>query len=103
MDAISIRCKACKHTMKFSADKAGKKTKCSKCGTLAIIEAPAELETVAPAQVVDQPPPVKDEFADDGPAEYGVAIDKELEERQRLLREEEANQGKKKKDKKKLP
>jgi len=25
-----------------------------------------------------EPPPVKDEFADDGPAEYGVVIDKEL-------------------------
>lgn len=107
MDAISIRCKACKHTMRFSADKVGKKAKCSKCGTLVVIEVQREaaqeaVDAVAPPAVAE-PPPVKDEFADDGPAQYDVFVDKELEERQRLLREEEENKGKKKKDKKKLP
>jgi hypothetical protein len=123
MESISIRCKSCKHQMKFSGDKAGKKARCSKCGKLTLIEA----ETVPPGESGDDgaaalllvddspaapppdepapapaPPPQKDDD-DEGEGEYGVAIDKELEERQRVLKEQEAAKARQKKERQKLP
>lgn len=119
MAPITVRCKACQHTMKFSAEKAGKKAKCSKCGTLAVIQAeeepialvdaPPPLETAPPAappsELTAQEPAEKpfDEFADDGPSSYGVWVDPELEKIAKQREQEEKDQAKKKKDKKALP
>ena len=114
MDAIIIRCKSCQHTMKFTAEKAGKKAKCSKCGALVVIEAEDEsaepdAPVVAAAPAVTAPPEVTapaapvDPFADDGPAEYGVFIDPELAALEQKRQEEEEAAKKKRKDKKNLP
>jgi uncharacterized Zn finger protein (UPF0148 family) len=39
MDSISVHCKMCKHVMKFSAEKAGKRAKCPKCDTIVVVQA----------------------------------------------------------------
>src|SRR2546425_12472853 len=99
MDAISFRCKSCQHPMKFSAEKAGKKTKCPKCGTVAVIQveeappaaaAPAEEEvalapmpgaasTPAAATPADDDDKPANDFDDTGPATYEAKVDPELE------------------------
>ena len=86
--------------MKFSAEKAGKKAKCPKCGTLIVIRVDEE-----PAVPPPEPAPEKvpNEFDDDGPASYGVAIDPEMEQLRLKRIEEEENQHKKKKERKALP
>ena len=88
--------------MKFSADKAGKKAKCSKCGAIVPIEAPPETE---PEQEPEPAPVVKAaEEEEDGTGSYGLYTDPELEERKKQLEaEEEAKANPKKKDRKKLP
>jgi len=60
MDAISIRCKACQHPMKFSADKAGKEAKCPKCGTVVAIQAEPKAPPPTPAPApADDPDMIK--------------------------------------------
>ena len=53
MDAILVRCTQCKHAMKFSAEKAGKKAKCPKCEAIVVVQAdesaPEEPVAEAPA------------------------------------------------------
>jgi hypothetical protein len=112
MEAIIVRCKMCKHAMKFSPQKAGKRAKCSKCDAIVLIQADEETKKDAPSSTAvkkapDQAPapapapaaPVDDEF--DVGGSYGVFVDPEIEERQKRLREEEERD--KKKDRKKLP
>ena len=118
MDAISIRCKSCQHVMKFSADKAGKKAKCTKCGTLVAITA----DPAAPAKAADPdeitlaelPDEVKqaaetakteavDLFDDDGPETYEAKVDEELVARQKAIAEAEERKKTEKKPKKSLP
>lgn len=126
MDAISIRCKSCQHAMKFSPDKAGKKAKCPKCGSIVVINvdevAKESAPPAAPPQDADMPkleelPDIVAETAranekdkvdlwtDDGPATYEAKVDEELVARQKALAEEEERKAtqKKPKDKKKLP
>jgi len=126
MDAHSIfRCKSCQHAMKFSAEKAGKKAKCPKCGTLVVIQRsrnrrrpiqrdassgrrsdhvrrlapmPENVQTQAEANKK-----VDDMFDDGGPATYEAKVDEELVERQKQRAEEEEAQKTAKKPKKKLP
>jgi hypothetical protein len=98
MDAIIVRCKMCKHEMKFSAAKAGKRAKCSKCDAINLIPTNGEAkQEEAPA------PAAADPFADDGPANYGVVTDPELEERRKQREAEEAAAKKKRKKRDKLP
>src|SRR5436305_880603 len=77
MDSITVRCKMCKHAMKFSSEKAGKRAKCSKCDTVLVIE-PAQQndadENVAVA--VEEPKPAVQEEDDVGA--YEVFTDPEL-------------------------
>ena len=109
MDAIAIRCKKCQHGMKFAPEKAGKKAKCPKCEAINLIQAEEESIEPAPAPPPEAPAappppaPAADPFDDDGPANYGVFLDPELEERRKKLQEEEEAAGKKKKDRKALP
>src|SRR6478735_1653315 len=101
MDAIVVRCKMCKHPMKFSAEKAGKRAKCPKCDAVVLIQPePEKKEEPAGglAQPAPEPTPPKqqeDEFSDDV-GEYGVAIDPELEElaKQRAAEEEAKKRAK---------
>lgn len=104
MDAISVRCKMCKHPMKFSAEKAGKRAKCPKCDAIVLIKAEEDPEKKAePTPASAAAPPAADED-DDGVGAYGVFTDPELEERKkRIAAEEEARLKNKKKDKKALP
>jgi hypothetical protein len=93
----------CKHAMKFSAEKAGKRAKCPKCDAIVLVEAEAETPKEAePAPDVAAAPVVKavDE-EDDSTAAYGVFADPELEEIKRKRQEE--SEGRKKKERKKLP
>ena len=103
MDAISVRCKTCKHAMTFSAEKAGKRAKCPKCDTIVLVKAEEEPEKPAvPAPEAAAPVANSMDDPDDGPSAYGVFTDPEIAERQKKLAEEESAK-KKKKDKKKLP
>ena len=117
MDAISIRCKSCQHAMKFSADKAGKKAKCPKCGTLVVIQAEAPPPPAAdPDEIALAPMPdivqqnaeantkeAVDLFDDGGPATYEAKVDEELITRQKALAEAEEAKRTQKQPKKKLP
>ncbi len=90
--------------MKFSAQKAGKKAKCTKCEAIVLIQADGELDKPEPVAEAPPPPakpPEDDEFSATG--SYDVFTDPEVAERQRILREEEEAAGKKRKDRKKLP
>jgi hypothetical protein len=51
METITFRCTTCKFVLKVGADKAGRKAKCSKCGTLLVIPAGSDAGPPAP------PPP----------------------------------------------
>src|SRR5690242_18525463 len=107
MDSITVRCKMCKHAMKFSAEKAGKRAKCPKCDTILLIKAEEEPKkqdqdtniTAKPDAAAAPAPPATDE--EDPTGGYEVKLDPELEERRRALQEEE--ESKKKKERKKLP
>ena len=117
MDAISIRCKSCQNVMKFSADKAGKKAKCPKCGTLVVIKAePSAAPTPDGDEITLAPVPEEvqqaqaeaaantvDLFDDGGPATYEAKVDDELVARQKAIAEEEERKKTEKKPKKKLP
>lgn len=84
MAAILVRCKTCKHGMKFSAEKAGKRAKCPKCETINVIEEAEEAPQVkagaeeaaaaVAAPVVAAAPP-----EDDPEGAYEVTLDPELE------------------------
>ncbi len=101
MDAIAVRCKSCQHTMKFSAEKAGTRAKCSKCEAMIVIQAEEEEKKPDAAPVgaaTPAAPPTPAPVDDDSTGAYGVWLDPELEERKlALIAEREAT--KKKKDK----
>jgi hypothetical protein len=106
MDAIVIRCKMCKHAMKFSAEKAGKRAKCPKCDAIILIQAEPEKkkaepeappETPAPAPAASTPPEQEEV------GEYGVNIDPELEALAKQRAAEEEAKRTAKKERKKLP
>src|SRR5437868_4493675 len=90
MEVIKFSC-ACGHSMKFAADKAGRKAKCPKC--TAIITVPKTDGVNGPAARGSE---------DEGDGAYGIVVDKELEERRRQI-EEEAVQRAKEAKKKKAP
>jgi hypothetical protein len=92
MEHIVIRCKMCKHAMKFSAEKVGKRAKCPKCDAIVLIQAEPVAE--APAS---KPP------ADDEVGGYDVTLDPELEELAKKRQAEEDAKAKAKKERKKLP
>jgi hypothetical protein len=109
MEAIIVRCKMCKHTMKFSPQKAGKRAKCPKCDTIVLIQAEEEVQkkeaSPTPELAPEAPPapkPATNDEEEDAEGAYGVFLDPEIEERQKKLREAEEAKGKKK-DRKKLP
>src|ERR1043166_4425240 len=52
MDAIIVRCGHCKHAMKFSAAKAGKKAKCTKCDAIVVVKAEEKEKKKDPARKV---------------------------------------------------
>ena len=99
----------CKHVMKFSADKVGKRAKCPKCDAVVLVQAEEEAKKPEPAPVAEaeggapaapQAKPMDDdEFGATG--NYDVYTDPEIEERRKALQAEE--EAKKKKDRKKLP
>lgn len=72
MSTITFQCSGCNQTLRVSADKAGKKVKCPKCGAvLPIPLAEEQAERVKPAAAPapvparPAPPPVPREVADD--------------------------------------
>jgi hypothetical protein len=105
MDAIIVRCKMCKHVMKFSAEKAGKRAKCPKCDAIVLVEAevePARKEEPAP-EVAAAPLVKAVDDEDDATGGYDVFTDPEMEEIKKRREAEEEAASKKKKDRKKLP
>ncbi|HZZ81951.1 MAG TPA: hypothetical protein VFE62_25860 [Gemmataceae bacterium] len=108
MDAIVVRCKMCKHPMKFSAEKAGKRAKCPKCDAIVLVQAEPEKKS-EPAPENGTPAPAapsqsaSSSMDDDGDGGYGVLLDPEMEEIKRKREEEEAAKARAKKDRKKLP
>lgn len=109
MDAIVVRCKTCKHAMKFSAEKAGKKSKCPKCDTIVLIKAdekpePKPEEKPVKAEPAATPAASPSNGEDEGDGAYDVFTDPEIEERKKqIAAEEEARLKNRKKDKKNLP
>ena len=107
MEAIVVRCKTCKHAMKFSAEKAGKRSKCPKCDTIVLITADEKPEPKAddkPEPKPDEKPAAAPDDDDDAGGAYGVFTDPEIEERRKqIAAEEEARLKNRKKDKKNLP
>lgn len=97
MEPIRFSCTKCQHVLRVGADKAGKKAKCPKCGTVLTIPAataPAPAEAGAAAGKKEEPQPAptpakKDPFADDedGGGSYGFRADEELSEQQKKERE----------------
>lgn len=63
MAAITFRCSSCQQMLKVSADKAGKKVRCGKCGTILPIPAGDAADQVKAAP--KSPPPVSDDDFDD--------------------------------------
>src|SRR5256885_10974588 len=57
MSTITFTCYACNQVLKVAADKAGKKAKCVKCGTILTIPVAAGEAEVAPPAAPPQPPP----------------------------------------------
>src|SRR6266513_1881480 len=58
MTTITFQCYACNQVLKVAADKAGKKAKCVKCGTILTIPVSAgEAEVATPAAPPPAPPP----------------------------------------------
>ncbi|MSQ94167.1 MAG: hypothetical protein EXR98_06375 [Gemmataceae bacterium] len=94
--AITVRCKMCKHAMKFSAEKAGKRAKCPKCDAIVLVQAEAE-----PAKEPEPAPAAPASNLDLDTTGYEVFTDPELQE---LAKQREADgEAKKKKEKKILP
>lgn len=89
----------CKHTMKFSAEKAGKRAKCSKCDSILLIEHAKEPAQKKEAAVsVEEPKPAPQEDYE-GDGAYETFLDPEIAKRQKELAEEEERKGKKKEKK----
>jgi hypothetical protein len=77
MDFISFRCTSCNQGLKIGADKAGRKIKCTKCGTTLTIPgaSPASAEPAGAAlQAAAEPPPkMMDEEELDTKKGYGLS------------------------------
>src|SRR4029077_3733863 len=67
MELISFRCTSCNQGLKVGADKAGRKIKCTKCGTPLTIPSPQR----------EAPPPSEDE--DDDKKGYAIASTPDVE------------------------
>jgi hypothetical protein len=85
MDLIAFRCSSCDQALKIPAEKAGRKIKCTRCGT----------ELTVPSQEPAPPPPKEDQ--DRGG--YGLVADPAEEAAQ----QKEKEKPKKKEEKKKAP
>lgn len=74
MELISFKCTSCKQNLKVGADKAGRKIKCTKCGTELTIPKSGPAEAKAPA--APEPPPKKpDDDDDDDKKGYSLLAD----------------------------
>jgi ribosomal protein S27E len=81
MDFISFRCTSCNQGLKIGADKAGRRIKCTKCGTILTIPS-SGLEEAKPAgasraagdamRVAPEAPPKKMEEEEDDKMGYGI-------------------------------
>jgi hypothetical protein len=102
MDAIVVRCKMCKHAMKFSPEKVGKRAKCPKCDAIVVIEADKkqEAEKPEPAPAAAAASAAEEE---DGQGGYGVFVDPEIEALAKKRAEEEEAKKKRRRERKKLP
>ena len=100
MDLITFRCTSCNQGLKVGADKAGRRIKCSKCGTALTIPAgPAEDGKAGAASGLAPQPPIKEvaEEEDDKKG-YGFLASPGEEDEQKSKVE-----AKSKKDEKKAP
>lgn len=101
MDVINVTCSGCGHAMRFGADKAGRKAKCSKCATIVPIPTGAEIASGAPPVVAAADDPTAVSAAPGTPTAedigaYGVTVEEEK-------KTDEEPKKKKKEDKKHLP
>jgi hypothetical protein len=91
MDAITISCASCQHTMRFGHDKAGKKAKCPKCGALVVIAAPEKNGEAAP---LPEPAPKVEEKEELGA--YGATEVIAAEDRNKVDEKKKPDKKKKK-------
>src|SRR5262249_20020311 len=109
MAAIAVRCKVCKHGMKFSAEKAGKRAKCPKCDTIVLIQAEEEAPQVkagaeeAAAAVAAPAGTAATPDEDDAEGAYEVKLDPELEMLKKKREEEERAKARERRKRQSLP
>ena len=74
MGFIIFRCTSCNLGLKVGADKAGRKIKCSKCGTILTIPAaePEDDQSPVPAELPAATPPKNDDEEEDVGKAYGL-------------------------------
>src|SRR5262249_50508645 len=64
---ITFQCYSCNQVLKVGADKAGKKAKCIKCGTILTIPVASDEEEVKAGSPRKSPPPIRDDAGNDRP------------------------------------
>jgi hypothetical protein len=104
MDTITFRCSACQHVLRVSADKAGRKAKCIKCGTpltipasnaeqsqeAALTPAAAKKESAQakePALAISDPQPAPKPDADDDEGGLTYELKEQPQPKEEALRE----------------
>jgi hypothetical protein len=70
MEVITFRCSSCNQGLKVPADTAGRRVKCTKCGTALTIPAASQPNTPG-ANVAAAPAPAKKPWADDDEDDSG--------------------------------
>jgi DNA-directed RNA polymerase subunit RPC12/RpoP len=88
MEMISFRCSSCNQEFKVGADKAGRRTKCARCGTMIIVPSSTGIVAASPPSQ----PALEDD--DDGKA-YGI-----LDEPKPTVNEQKTTTREKKKEEK---
>jgi DNA-directed RNA polymerase subunit RPC12/RpoP len=83
MDTISFRCQSCQQPLKIAADKAGRRVKCRKCGTVLTVPASQSIQP----ETVDEPALYEVTSAEEG------AVTKERKPGSPVARRREESEG----------
>jgi hypothetical protein len=110
METITFRCSSCDHTLRVSAEKAGRRVRCTKCDEVVTVPAAEERVKAAapkPPPTPTKPPPAPPKPPDAQPPDddkkgYGLLIDPK-EEAEKKKREAEEKKRAKEAGKKKPP
>src|SRR5271165_3351091 len=100
MDLISFRCTSCNQSLKIGADKAGRRIKCTKCGTPLTVPhaevAPSDAASAGSQLPAEERAKKTFDDEDDNKKGYGLFVDPAAEEEERKKREEKPKKDDKK-------